>query len=313
MSQDCAACGVTLRGRYCHACGQDAEAQPRPLREWLSEAFSEANLVDGRTSRTLVALALRPGRLLEAYRAGAGTRYQGLTKLFVVMTALFLLTLNGTNVTLYQFVARPIDPSQPVTARADPDGMTVHLTNVEERALWLMPEEDTGVHPAVTAAIQDAAAAAATELDRQNLLLENSINAEQATIARRLTEWLPNTVWGLLPMYALLLAPIFGRRRLFMEHLIFAMWAHVTGFALLILLALANGRGANLPALLVLAPYLTYVTAAAARYYGLSWPQALWRAVLHLAAYVVFALIPMALVIELSATDWDAYMAYLRA
>ena len=78
----CSACGASLHGRYCHECGQDAQARPRPLREWAAEAFSEANLVDGRTARTLTALAIRPGRLLEACRDGASSLYQTPTKLF---------------------------------------------------------------------------------------------------------------------------------------------------------------------------------------------------------------------------------------
>lgn len=309
----CAACGARLHGRYCHACGQDAEARPRPLREWAAEAFSESSLVDGRTTRTLVALATRPGRLLQAYRTGAGSRYQTPTKLFVVMTALFLVCLGFADVALYQFVARPVDPSRPVIARADPDGVTVHLENAVQAELWMQRRVDPAVDPAVTEAIDQAATRATSEKDRQNLLYENQNNRELAVVSARLAAWLPNALWLLMPLYALLLAPFLGRKRYLMEHLVFAMWAHVIGFGLLSLLALANKWGAAMPAWLILPPCLLYFVAAARSYYGVSSIGALWRGVAHLAAYACLGLIPAALVVMISAMDVSAFVAFISA
>ena len=312
-AQPCLACGAVLGGRYCHACGQDSQARPRPLRDWAAEAFSEANLVDGRTARTLIALALRPGRLLEACRDGSGSLYQTPTKSFVVATALFLLALNFSDVALYQYVARVTDPTRPVTAVADPDGATVHLGNVTQAELWMQRRVEPAIDTAVTAAVQAAADRATTELDRQNLLYENQSNSEQAIISERLATWLPNALWLLMPAYALMLAPFFGRRRLFMEHLIFALWAHVAGFSLLILLALANKFGASASAWPLVFPYLAFFTLAASRYYGVGRLQALWRGGVHLALYTGLALFPAGLAVAISAMDFEAFMAFLRA
>lgn len=288
-------------------------ARPRPLREWAAEAFSEANLVDGRTVRTLAALAARPGRLLEAYRDGAGALYQTPTKLFIVVTALFLLALNFADVQIYQYVAKATDGSRPVTARADPDGATVHLENATEGERWMQRRVYPAVDPAVTRALESAADRATTETDRQNLVYEIQTNREQAIISERLAGWLPNMLWLLMPLYALLLAPLFGRRRLLMEHLVFAMWAHVTGFGLLILLTLANKFGAALPAWPLVLPYLGYFVLAASRYYGVSPGQALWRGAAHLCLYVGLVLFPAMLVVALSAMDMKAFAAYLLA
>lgn len=312
-SAACLACGVDLAGRYCHGCGQDTEARPRPLREWALEAFSETSLVDGRTARTLVALAVRPHRLLEAYRDGYGVRYQSPTKLFVVVTALFLLTLNFSGVALYQYVAKVIDPVAPVTARADPDGVTVHLTNVVQGEWWLQRRLEPPVDPAVTVAVAAAAEAATNERDRQNLLYENQSNREQVVIGERLAAWLPNAIWLLMPLFALLLVPLFGRRRLLMEHLVFAMWAHVAAFGLLILLVLANRAGAAWPAWPVVFPYLGYFAVAARHYYALSWWAAVWRGLAHLALYVFLVLAPASIVVAATALDMDALSAFIRA
>lgn len=310
---DCPACGVGLRGRYCHDCGQDTLARPRPLREWASEAFSETNLVDGRTARTLASLALRPGRLLEAYRSGAGSVYQTPTKMFVVLTALFLLTLNFADVDIYQYVAQPVRADQPITARADPDGVTVYLTNVSQGERWMQRHIEPGIASAVTEALVTAARAATTNVDRQNLSYENVSNGEQALISERLAAWLPNALWLLMPLYAVLLIPLFGRRRLFMEHLVFGLWVHVLGFSLLIVLALANKFGAGAPAWPLAIPYLIYFTAAAGRYYTMSWHSALWRGVVHLGLYLVVVLMPAATVVAMTAMDLKAWFAFVMA
>lgn len=310
---DCPACGVRLAGRWCHDCGQDTHQRPRTLRDWASEAFSEANLVDGRTAKTLVALVLRPGALLEAYRDGAGSLYQTPTKLFVVMAALFLLTLKITDVALFQSVARVIDPAQAVVARADPDGVTVHLDNAVQTDEWMQRRIEPNIDPRVTEAITAAAARATTELDRQNLLYENQSNLEQTLLSNRLAAWLPNALWLLMPLYALFLVPFFGRKRMLMEHLTFAMWAHVTGFALLVLLALANTLGAGLPVWSLLVPYLFYFTLAARRYYQIEAGQAAWRGAVHLAMYLLLALTPAAIIVAISVTDFQALMDYMRA
>jgi hypothetical protein len=282
------------------------------LRDWAAEAFSESNLVDGRTARTLVALAIRPGRLLEAYRTGAGSRYQTPTKLFVVATALFLLTLNFADVQIYQYVGRVLDPASPVVAVADPDGATVHLQNAVQGEVWMQRRVEPAIDPAITAAITAAAERATTEGDRQNLLYENQSNREQATISDRLAAWLPNALWLLMPMYALLLAPFF-RGRFLMEHLVFAMWAHVTAFALLSLLALANKTGLGAPAWPVVVPYLAYFVLAASRYYGVTRVQALWRGAVHLALYVALVLFPAGVAIAISAMDFEAFVVFITA
>ena len=309
---DCAACGTGLNGRYCHACGQDTEARPRPLRDMALEAFSETSLIDGQGVRTLIALVTRPSRILIAYREGAGSLYASPVKIFVVVTALFLAVLNFSDVVIYQYV-RQIEPGAQVTARADPDGVTVHVAGSSEETRWMQRRVNVPIDPRIHQAMQDAAARADNETDRQNLLYEIQSDIEQEIISERLSAWLPNAVWLLTPLFALLLAPLYGRRRLFMEHLVFAMWAHVTAFTLLMLLALANRFGANLPAWPLAIPYLIYFARAASRYYGMPMGSAAWRSVAHTALYLIFVLMPAAILVAISALDLQALAAFIAA
>lgn len=310
-SPDCPACRLPLRGRFCHDCGQDTTIRVRPLREIADQAFSEITNLDGKAARTVATLAVRPGQLLEAYRDGASGRYATPLKMFVMMTALFLSVLNFTDVQIYQNIWT-LTPGVPAVATADPDGVTVHITGGQNRDLWMERRVEPQVDPRIYPALSEAAARATTEADRQNLLYEATIAREQPVVTERLSTWLSNAVWLMMPLYALLLVPLFGRR-LLMEHMAFAMWAHAMAFALLLLLALANRLWGGLPAWPLLIPYLIYFTLAASRFYGVSPLGATWRSVVHITLYVILVLLPAAAVATFVGTDFGAFMEFMRA
>lgn len=308
----CAACETALAGRYCHACGQDSRAKPGPLREMAVQVATSYSPVDGKLARTIAVLATRPGRLLEAYRSGAGSLYVTPMKLFVASTALFLAVLNFSDTALFQYVWKVDQPGTAVRAVYDPETMVVSVIGAEDSDRWLQPRIEPAIDPEITAAIEAAARDSADEATRANMRYELVSNDEQEKVATRLSGWLPNVLWLLMPLYAIGLIPLFGRRRLFLEHVIFAMWAHAIGFLLAMGMAAINSRGANLAAPWLALPYLAYFTAAAARYYGMSLVQAFWRGVLHLMFYVFLVLAPTAIIIVATVTNWSALWAVLQ-
>lgn len=309
---DCPACGEPLKGRYCHACGQDTRIGPHPLRELIAEGVEEVTDLDGKMLRTLSALAVQPGRLLEAYRAGASSRFVTPLKLFVVTTALFLAVLGLTDVVLYQYVWKVEDPAQAVSVAEIPLDEEVVLTNARSASLWMQRR----VEPPVDAAIYEALGAAATgpftAAERASARYDIQATREQIAVSQRLADWLPNVLWLLAPLYALMLAPLFGRRRLFAEHLAFAFWGHATIFVLLILLAGINALGAGLSAGLLVVPYLIYFTLAARRYYDQSWAAAALKAVGHTAGYVVLVLMPATMAVVATVVDWTAFWVWVQ-
>lgn len=316
MAEDtrlCAACETSLQGRYCHACGQDSQAKPAPLREMAVQVATSYSPIDGKLARTLAVLALRPGRLLEAYRSGAGSLYVTPLKLFVAATALFLSVLNFSDTTFFQYVWKVDQPGRAVHAVYDPETMEVSVVGATDEDRWLQSRIDPAIDPEVTAAIEARAQAAPTEVERANMRYELVLNVEQEKLAARLSDWLPNVLWLLMPLYAVGLIPLFGRRRLFLEHVIFAMWAHAIAFLLAMGMSAINARGANLAAPWLALPYLAYFTVAAARYYVMGPIQALWRGVVHLIYYLFLVLLPAAVVILATVTDWGAYAAWFQA
>lgn len=309
----CAACRAGLVGRYCHVCGQDSAAKPVPLKDMAIEVATSYSPLDGKAARTLAVLLVRPGRLLEAYREGAGSLYVTPLKLFVVATTLFLAVLNLSETTLFQFTWKVDRPGQPVEAVYDPESMAVTVAGATSQDRWLQPRIKPAIDPQVTAALERGAREGADEATRANMRYEIVTNAEQEKLAVRLSAWLPNVLWLLMPLYAVGLIPLFGRRRLFLEHVIFAMWAHAAAFVLAMAMAALNAWGANLSAALLTLPYLAYFTLAAARYYGTSLFGALWRGVVHLGFYVFLVLLPAVFVILATVTDWEAFRAWMSA
>lgn len=272
----------------------------------VEEALSETTLIDSRLARTVVALTVAPGRLLVSYRDGAGGLYVSPIKIFVVMTALFLAVLNFSDVALYQFVRRA--PSDAVLVAAlDPDGATVNVSGVVDEDRWMMRRIEPAIDPRIPEATEAAVAQTTDPAQRAALEQDILLDREVALGADRMLQWLPNALWLLMPLYALLLAPLFGRRRLFMEHLVFAMWAHATAFGLLMLLALANRFHVGPPPWVIAAPFLIYFVLAARRYYDMSPVSALWRGLVHTSLYVILVLLPAATVVMAAGIAWSGF------
>ncbi len=309
----CPACGAALNGRYCHVCGQDTDVGPHPLREVLSEAFSEVTDLDGKTFRTLNALLLHPGRLLNAYRAGASNRFITPLKLFVFTTALFLIVLNLTDVSIYQAVRQVADPSQPVRVSVEGAEGVIQVSNSVDRTLWMQQRVDPPVDPAIETALDAAAQAAAGTKDSAILDFEAMMARQEPVIGQRLADWLPNLIWLLAPIHALLLAPFFGIRRLFTEHLAFSFWAHATLFMLLMALAAINALGAQQSVFLILPVYLAYLTVAARSYYAQSWLTAGIKSLVHCVIYVGLVLLPCSFLVALSAIDRATWLALVAS
>lgn len=85
----CPDCGEAARGRYCSACGQDKDVDPRSLWRLLRESLEEALAVDGRLFRTLGALLFQPGRLTEEWRSGRRVSWMHPFRLYLVCSLTF--------------------------------------------------------------------------------------------------------------------------------------------------------------------------------------------------------------------------------
>jgi hypothetical protein len=88
----CANCDTALVGAYCHACGQSAAVNADfTVRRFLATGAHEVSDLDSVLLRTLRTLMLRPGQLTVDYLAGRRARHYSPFKLYLLVSALYLL------------------------------------------------------------------------------------------------------------------------------------------------------------------------------------------------------------------------------
>jgi hypothetical protein len=88
---ECANCGTSLNGKFCHACGQRAHVH-RSLLHLGEELLHGVLHFDAKGVRTLPMLTLHPGQLTRQYIDGHRTRYVSPLALFLFMVvAMFFI------------------------------------------------------------------------------------------------------------------------------------------------------------------------------------------------------------------------------
>ena len=93
---NCANCGATLAGNYCHRCGQSAHVHHSLLH--LGEEFLHGLLhFDAKAWRTLPLLVIQPGILTRNYIDGKRTRYVSPLALFLFMVFLMFFVVSSVS------------------------------------------------------------------------------------------------------------------------------------------------------------------------------------------------------------------------
>ena len=305
----CSGCGATLVGPFCHACGQEQRPRNLPMKDLIGNVLAESFNLEGRTLLTADAMLRRPGDLLVAFREGRSL-YTTPFKLFLIVSAAFFVFVVWSDVAIYQFL--PVrSGAAPIAAELVPNG--VRLVGGTLRDVFLFPRADGAVAGETIAALQAVRPGADAV---QQSSFDDFIQYQRAWTGLNATleTWLPRLLWLLMPVYGLMLWPLFrARGRMLVEHFVFALWAHCLIFILLVLFAALNWIGLRLSFWLLAIPYLTYFTLAARRYFVVPTVGAAWRGVVHLLAFFILAWIPVSLSLawgsawnDLPASFWSA-------
>ena len=92
---NCANCGATLQGKYCHACGQSGHIH-RSLLHMFEEVLHGLFHFDTKAWRTIPALIFRPGKLTKEYIEGKRTSYVSPLALFLFLIFLMFFVFSFT-------------------------------------------------------------------------------------------------------------------------------------------------------------------------------------------------------------------------
>ncbi len=100
--KQCVTCGATLRGDWCHVCGEKSRGDnPPSIKRFVTDLLSEVFDTDGRIVKTLRLLILRPGHLTVEYMAGRRRPYLSPAASFIVMNLLFFFIQPLVNVNTF--------------------------------------------------------------------------------------------------------------------------------------------------------------------------------------------------------------------
>lgn len=251
QSGACLNCGATLAGTFCSACGQ-RDVPPYPsVRELAVDAFWELSGWDGRFASTVRALVARPGKLTCEFLKGRRARYISPLRLYLMCSLVYFLgAVTAPNVTRESgkslFVGLRVTPT--ITDGAVPSRPERVGNAVGDGFRSLKP-----VTEAQRAALLDDIKRAPSFMQP---FLQRSAT-DPLGLRRSILEAMPRMLFVLLPVFAAIVA-LFYHGRKYPEHLYFAIHLHAFAFLALALIQLA--KFTQLPAIVVLASILSFLS-----------------------------------------------------
>ncbi|MGI9628787.1 MAG: DUF3667 domain-containing protein [Longimicrobiales bacterium] len=279
----CENCGEPLRGSYCAQCGQSDADYDVPIRQFATEFLSESFDLDARLRRTLRPLFLRPGLVPAEYVSGHRARFVPPVRLYVFASfAVFLLlsvTSGPLRINLTSSDGEPVAP-----ALSDSIGPTAPI---------LAPVDDTVPDRTIVSE-------ADTTVDQNGSLIDRLMGRMTAGLARvqdrpdqfaeAFINRLAQAMFFLLPAFALILKLLY-RGRLYVHHLVFAIYFHSFAFLWIAMMELIGATG--LPVLTTMAELAAvfglpvYLFLAMRRFYGGGRAKTLLRFAFLSVSYVI--------------------------
>ena len=271
----CPNCGNERELRFCGHCGQNDLDYLRSLPSLVSEILRETFEVDSRTFRTLKLLVLRPGELSAEFSRSRRASYSSPIRLYLFFSLLFFFVLSLTTereppAEEDRVIRISADEAKSVDFTALGDALSLHGRERLDEIISRDPLAGSrGVAP-LLALWANKRQDALTDLERFYLAQGVDWLHTPRLAAERLENNLPITMFFMLPVFALLLALFYRKkRRFYVEHFVFSIHVHVAVFAVFTVLALIPealvGGILNIALLFALA---VYNVVALIRYYG---------------------------------------------
>lgn len=274
---NCRNCNAALRAsdRYCSACGQETALHPPSAWEFLHEFVDHYVALDGKVWRTLGKLLFRPGELTTAHLEGQRNRYIRPLRLYLSASIVFFVIVKifGDMLT---FAAPGAQGAAEGPIVVSGEGFRITDPTVQGSQFL-------------------------TKHLRKKAEFLNKMDATQQGqyVQQKFVVYAPYAMFILLPLYAWLLKLAYvNRRRLYGEHLVFALHAHAFLFTYLLLASAIPWNWLDdLLALAVVAWFLVALRTV----YGGRWWTTLARgfgigfAYLMSVAFVVFGIVLFAI------------------
>ena len=292
----CPNCELERLQHFCSHCGQSDRDYARALRSVTGQFVRETFEVDSRLYRTLRLLLLKPGQLTREFSRNRRASYMSPARLYIFASFVFFLVLSLTG--------RLDSPELTVRPAADRELVEDQLPSDERGEVFMaeLPEDyrrkvqeildRPDSDPMRQAVLGSTVAKTPDEMSRiERFFLFAGIDLfhDPSVVGERVISNLPIAMFFLLPLYALILAAFYIRKkRFFVEHLVFAI--HVQTFVFMAytvsMLLPEAGPIAWVALICVLIPY-PYFVIALRRYYGDGWVWTVAKSIGVLTLYSV--------------------------
>ncbi len=254
----CKNCGTSLKGEYCHHCGQSSKVVKRPARELLSDIFNHLFQWDNRLFTTLKMLFLKPGQLSLEWSEGKRARQVPPFRLYLIASFVVFLVFGMAS----QFSGQTIQTTGTDSARA-----SEVLTNAIDEARSNGHLITATILGGIKEALKDPAA-----------------------YFQKIKANLPKTAILLLPVFGLLhsLAEI-RRGRYLIEYLVFSLHLHAFAFsivAIILLLGILSKSLGDMAQVLYLA-LPVYACVGIRRFNPQSWWKSIFKTGIIMTAYLM--------------------------
>nr|WP_241262894.1 DUF3667 domain-containing protein [Parahaliea mediterranea] len=239
-----------MRGEYCYRCGQREGRRDLVFSEAVGEAVGDLFNWDSRFWRTLLPLLFRPGFLTAEFIAGRRARYVPPFRIYLIISFVLFLVLSLNASSEFEIAVDDDGAPQarePATGAADPATQSLDLgldPNDPGTPAWL------------------------TSLGKRLETNAGRVSEDPRLFLDELLEHLPQTMFVMLPLFALLLLFCYALSPFhYIQHLVFGLHYHSFVYLLYLLVGALEqfGLHASTPAMLAL---LAYLPLALRRAYG---------------------------------------------
>jgi len=273
----CRNCGTQTLGKYCHECGQDVFAgRKQRILQLIIQAVDNLFSFEGKTPRTLLLLMFRPGFLSNEFREGRINRYVHPVKLFwmstLILFALMIIQLDRAD---KQDIININN-----TPANNPKGLTFsYKPSASPSDTIIQISSDTIQIPSMNEEANDS-----------------GLTPKRDQIIKYFSRYAPYASFILIPLFALLLALFFWRKKeYFIYHLTFTAHFHTFLWIFCSLLMIADMLHHReypdwLATILFFTPIIYFAIALRRYYQTKSWWQALWKALLIMILYFILIL-----------------------
>jgi hypothetical protein len=257
---NCKNCRTEINGLiFCPTCGQKSDTHVLTLRELLREVADGILDFDSRLWRTLIPLAVSPGKLTNAYLFGKRMYYLPPFRLYLILSVLFFLipntdldfdsgpeeglaTINEEQNSGEQNTTVTLNEEAILIGAGDETGLANQAREELARALALEDEDAELLSDAANCEFPNLTTDALFTLMVRNMCLTMAENSD--LLLEQLADSIPVMMIIGIPLVALFMQLIYAfSSRFYVEHVIFLFHVHAFYFLIGILMAFSSLLG----------------------------------------------------------------------